>query len=258
MYIYKHVHISKKYEALCCRVTQPTIATFPQASFLVADALAWTRNTLQREGRVFTIACDVWAAGIIFFILLSLCAIGSILNNVWLEQGDGLEFNDAYNWYFIKKEGKDSWWTNQRFENASTISGLQFLSYLIVMNTFIPISLYVSVEMARLGQSLLISYDPKMFDERTKAYSQARSTKLCEDLGQIDYVFSDKTGTLTQNVMVFQQCSIAGTVYGKSIQQASDETAATRSNLQRRWSAYSSAACPEFADEKMIDALISF
>lgn len=104
----------------------------------------------------------------------------------------------------------------------------------------------------------MISYDPAMFDHRTGQYSQARSTSLSEDLGQIDYVFSDKTGTLTQNVMVFQQCSIGGRVYGKSIEDTANETEETRENLRMRWSMIdpeNDSVCPEFADMSLIAAL---
>ena len=53
-----------------------------------------------------------------------------------------------------------------------------------------------------------------MYDEESDTPAIARTSNLNEDLGQIKYVFSDKTGTLTQNKMIFRQCSIGGSVYG--------------------------------------------
>lgn len=56
-----------------------------------------------------------------------------------------------------------------------------------------------------------------MYYEKTKTSAKARTTTLNEELGQIQYVFSDKTGTLTQNIMTFNKCSINGRAYGDII-----------------------------------------
>ncbi|MEQ2217865.1 hypothetical protein XENOCAPTIV_024900, partial [Xenoophorus captivus] len=73
--------------------------------------------------------------------------------------------------------------------------------------------LCVSVEMIRLGNSFFIDWDRKMYYLKKDTPAQARTTTLNEELGQIKYIFSDKTGTLTQNIMTFNKCSINGKNY---------------------------------------------
>lgn len=71
------------------------------------------------------------------------------------------------------------------------------------------------MEVIRLGHSYFINWDRKMYYSGKSTPAEARTTTLNEELGQIEYVFSDKTGTLTQNIMTFKKCSINGKIYGK-------------------------------------------
>uniref|UniRef100_A0A8C4F6G3 Phospholipid-transporting ATPase n=1 Tax=Dicentrarchus labrax TaxID=13489 RepID=A0A8C4F6G3_DICLA len=105
----------------------------------------------------------------------------------------------------------------EEFQSNAVFSGfLTFWSYIIILNTVVPISLYVSVEVLRLGHSYFINWDQKMFCRQTNTAAEARTTTLNEELGQVEFIFSDKTGTLTQNIMVFSKCSINGQTYGKT------------------------------------------
>uniref|UniRef100_A0A8C4I017 Phospholipid-transporting ATPase n=1 Tax=Dicentrarchus labrax TaxID=13489 RepID=A0A8C4I017_DICLA len=135
----------------------------------------------------------------IFGFLAIMCTILAIGNYLW-ELNDGSEFTV----FLPRQDGND----------AAFSAFLTFWSYVIILNTVVPISLYVSVEFIRLGNSFYIDWDRKMYYSRNDTPAEARTTTLNEELGQIKYVFSDKTGTLTQNIMIFNKCSINGKSYG--------------------------------------------
>uniref|UniRef100_A0A4W5K5F2 Phospholipid-transporting ATPase n=1 Tax=Hucho hucho TaxID=62062 RepID=A0A4W5K5F2_9TELE len=138
----------------------------------------------------------------IFGFLVCMGVILAIGNTIW-EQKVGRTFSV----YLL--------WDEPIRNNNVVFSGfLTFWSYIIILNTMVPISLYVSVEVIRLGHSYFINWDRKMYYIQKDTPAEARTTTLNEELGQVEFIFSDKTGTLTQNIMVFNKCSINGKSYG--------------------------------------------
>lgn len=86
----------------------------------------------------------------------------------------------------------------------------KFLIFCITLYHVVPLSLYVMFEMLKLWLGFLVSTDKQMEDPVTKKLAVARTCDLMEELGQVDFIFSDKTGTLTANEMVFARCFING------------------------------------------------
>lgn len=87
------------------------------------------------------------------------------------------------------------------------------VGYAIMFNNVIPLALYVSLEIVKIGQMLMLNGDLGMYDERTDTPARCNTNTILENLGQIGYIFSDKTGTLTENVMKFRRMTIAGTAW---------------------------------------------
>nr|CAG4636771.1 EOG090X00X3 [Ceriodaphnia reticulata] len=132
---------------------------------------------------------------LLFFLLVLLSLLASSCNEIW-----------ASNFGF------QHWYLG--LEDLPTANfGYNLLTYIILFNNLIPISLQVTIEMVRFIQATFINNDMEMYHVETDTPACARTSNLNEELGQVKYVFSDKTGTLTQNVMEFQQCSVGGTIY---------------------------------------------
>lgn len=80
-----------------------------------------------------------------------------------------------------------------------------------------PISLLVTIESVRYFQAIVIGKDERLFAYGARSFTDVQSSNLNEELGQISYVFSDKTGTLTCNEMIFKKLIVAGVPYGNDI-----------------------------------------
>lgn len=102
-----------------------------------------------------------------------------------------------------------AWYLHQGHSDLATI----VFQFIILFNTMIPISLYVTMEIIKLVQAYWIINDADMYHAETNTPASANTCTINEELGQVNIVFSDKTGTLTDNVMLFRNMSVAGWAY---------------------------------------------
>lgn len=146
----------------------------------------------------FNVVCN-------FGILLVMCLVSAIVNGIaWGK-------SDASNAFFD-------------FGSIGGTPGLTgfitFWAAVIVFQNLIPISLYISLEIVRTLQAVFIYSDVKMYYDVIDQPCVPKSWNISDDVGQIEYIFSDKTGTLTQNVMEFKKATINGQPYGEAYTEA--------------------------------------
>lgn len=163
---------------------------------------------------------------ILFQLLLLLCmsAASATVFAVWL----GLDGNK--HWYLQPgiNNGKNSIASAAfNYRNPFIAGVLQFFTCLVLYGYFVPISLYVSLEIVKIIQALFINSDLELYYEKMDKPASARTSNLNEELGQVSTILSDKTGTLTCNEMEFFKCSIAGISYGTGTTEV-EQAAAVR------------------------------
>lgn len=128
--------------------------------------------------------------GIVVALLFLACFIASVGNIAWVPTTEHTYLGLSYS--FIQ----------------------MFFATLTTLATLVPITLYVSITIVKAYQVFFMQMDIKMYDKSTDSPMQARNMQLNEQLGQISHLFSDKTGTLTCNIMEFRKCCINGVSYG--------------------------------------------
>ncbi|XP_018568743.1 probable phospholipid-transporting ATPase IA isoform X3 [Anoplophora glabripennis] len=131
---------------------------------------------------------------LLFGVLFVMCLMCSVFNVLWNN------VHAATDWYIGLEDSSQNFLYN-------------LLTFVILFNNLIPISLQVTLEVVRFIQAIFINMDSEMYHAETDTPAMARTSNLNEELGQVKYIFSDKTGTLTRNVMEFKRCAIGHDVY---------------------------------------------
>lgn len=147
---------------------------------------------------------------VLLFIILLILSISSAFGSL------DFKLNKSSTVPYVFPDGvtvSDAWYT----------FGTNLLTFIILYNNLIPISLIVTMEVVKMMQSYLINSDLDIYYERNDTPAQVRTSSLVEELGQIEYIFSDKTGTLTCNEMEFKECSINGRCYAETLQDGRRE-----------------------------------
>ncbi|RID55229.1 hypothetical protein BRARA_G02504 [Brassica rapa] len=144
---------------------------------------------------------------LMFFMVVVMSFIGSVIFGVTTR-------DDLMRRWYLRPDSSSIFFDPKRAHVAAIY---HFLTAAMLYSYFIPISLYVSIEIVKVLQSIFINQDIHMYYQEADKPARARTSNLNEELGQVDTILSDKTGTLTCNSMEFIKCSVAGTAYGRGV-----------------------------------------
>ena len=97
--------------------------------------------------------------------------------------------------------------------NPNTESFIIFFTYFLLLNTMIPISLIVSTEIIKMVQGIFMRWDVLLYSKLRHCFCSVKSVSIIEELGNVNFIFSDKTGTLTKNQLQFKYCIIDNKFY---------------------------------------------
>lgn len=141
----------------------------------------------------------------IFVFQVAVCVFCGILYVIWYKE--------------TKKDTEQYLELDEHTESSFVTFILIFFTWMLIFTNLVPISLIVTLEVVKFFQAIFISWDIKLYYEPSDVPAGVHSSNLNEELGQINYVFSDKTGTLTCNIMEFRKFSVKGKSFGTNKRQ---------------------------------------
>ncbi|KAK9839881.1 hypothetical protein WJX81_008363 [Elliptochloris bilobata] len=101
------------------------------------------------------------------------------------------------------------------YQSSAAYLGILFLTFWILLSYLVPISLFVTMEIVKFALcSVFIAFDPALREGKAGEQARARNSDIVEDLGLVEYVFSDKTGTLTSNEMQLRAVAVKDAAFG--------------------------------------------
>ena len=133
----------------------------------------------------------------IFAFQLLMVLITGIIGDTW----ERVQFPPSKAWYLLNRDPA------AKLDSGVLVIPLRFL---LLNSTMIPISLKLTLDLCKLFYAKFIDADVHLYDEETDTPAHSNSTALSEDLGQVAYILTDKTGTLTENRMVLKAVSVVG------------------------------------------------
>ncbi|OMJ92527.1 hypothetical protein SteCoe_4657 [Stentor coeruleus] len=120
--------------------------------------------------------------------------------------------------YWSKSSYTDNYYLGSPLYDAFLDGFLTYFTYFLLLNTMLPISLIISLELLKLAQGYFMQKDLNVYSTLKDRPCKVSSFSLNEELGMVEHIFTDKTGTLTCNKMQFKYCSVGDKVYGENTQ----------------------------------------